>query len=349
MERTKISEKLSKQMKQHVSKPKEPKEDFEGNFDTVISTGSTLLDLAISGKRIHGGGLPGGILVEAFGPSQSGKTALLSEVSGNIGAQGGESQFNDPEARLDKEFASIFGMKLNPKNYYRPDTVTELFTNIRAWEPQTDVKVNTIHGIFADSLAALSTNTEMEKEEGDKMGMRRAKEFSEQLRRTCRVIKKKNFLMVCSNQIRVSTDTYGPKFTTPGGEAVKFYASVRLKFNSPDKINKVVRVGGKEVKKVIGIETEIEVVKSVDEPYRKAPVIIIYGYGIDDVRANLQYIKDYKKNTMYCAGELKLSQSMEDAIQIVEEKNLENELREEVIDLWEKIERKFETVRKSKK
>jgi len=349
MIRTKKNEKLSTQIKNHVSKTKETKDEFSGNFETVISSGSTLLDLAISGKRIHGGGLPGGILVEAFGPSQSGKTALLSEVSGNIGTQGGESQFNDPEARLDKEFASIFGMKLNPKNYYRPDTVTELFKNIHTWEPKNDTTSQTIHGIFADSLAALSTEMEMEKEEGDKMGTRRAKEFSEGLRKTCRLIKKKNFLMICSNQIRMNIDTYGPKYTTPGGEAVKFYSSVRLKFSNPEKINKVIRVGGKEVKKVIGIETEIEVVKSVDEPYRKAPVIIIYGYGIDDVRANLQYIKDYKKNTMYCVGETKLSQSMEDAIQIVEEKNLENELREEVIDLWEKIEHKFETIRKLRK
>jgi recombination protein RecA len=344
MQRTIKTEPLSSQIKRKVNK--EVEKENEGDFSNMISTGSTLLDLAISGKRIRGGGLPGGILVEAFGPSQSGKTALLSEIAGEIERKEGENQFNDPEARLDEEFARLFGMHLNPKNYFRPDTVTELFKNTSSWEPK-NLKV--INGIFGDSLAALSTDMEMGNEDGDKMGMRRAKELSEGLRKFCRTIKNKNYLMVCSNQIRINTDgnKYSPKYTTPGGEAVKFYASVRLRFNNPTKIKEEIIFRGKKVERTIGIETEIEVVKTVDTPYRTAPLIILYGYGIDDIRANLQYIKKYTGSTIYCVNDQKLSQSLDEAVKTIENSPYAvKELKDQVIDLWELIDSKFDSNRK---
>jgi RecA/RadA recombinase len=206
-----------------------------------------------------------------------------------------------------------------------------------------------VHGIFGDSLAALSTNMEMDKDEGDAMGMRRAKEFSEQLRKSCRIIAKENYLLACSNQIRVNVNggKYNP-FTTPGGKAFEFYASVRLKFNGPDKIYKEIKIGGKLKKKVIGIETEIEVIKSVDEPYRKCTVVIMYGYGIDDIRANLQYIKDNTKNTKYTIGGEFAGTSMENAVAYIESKDLISDLKEEVIDLWEYVQEKFKVERKPK-
>ena len=147
MERTKQQSDLSVQMKRHISGSVEKDSELEGNFETIISSGSTLLDLAISGKRIRGGGIPGGILLEAFGPSQSGKTALLSEIAGAIERNGGENQFNDPEARLDKEFVRIFGLHIDKKNYYQPDTVSQLFKNAREWKPKK-VNLNIVNGIF---------------------------------------------------------------------------------------------------------------------------------------------------------------------------------------------------------
>jgi recombination protein RecA len=349
MERTKPPTKLSDQMRRKVANDQLPKqEENEGNFDHVVHTGSTLLDLAISGKRIRGGGIPAGVLIEAFGPSQSGKTALLCETAGHIERMEGQSQFHDPESRLDKEFGRLFGMNLKSKDYYTPDTVTEVFKLIRAWKP---VNLAIVNGIFADSLTALSTDMEMENEEGDKMGGRRAKEFSEQLRKTCRLIKRNNYIMMCSNQIRQNMDgsKFSPKFTTPGGEAIKFYSSIRLKFGNPKQINKTVEVAGKEVEKVIGIRTEIEVIKSVDDPYRKAYIYIIYDYGIDDIRANLQYIKDYTNNTQYKVGDQAMGNSLDKAIKAVEHYELEQKLREQVIDLWEEIEEKFKTERKPKR
>lgn len=345
---------LAEQRKEKIEAVKSSKKTAlkkanEGNFKTVISTGSTLLDLAISGKRVRGGGCPGGIVVEAFGPSQSGKTALLSEMAGELIRKGGDSQFHDPEARLDAEFAAIFGMTIDPEKYYQPDTVTQVFQKVNVWEAEPTIP-NAVNGIFADSLAALSTDLEMEKAEGDKMGTRRAKEFSEQLRKNCRIIKQKNYLMVCSNQIRMNIDAgpYAAKFSTPGGKAFEFYASVRLKFGAPTKIYKTVKIAGKEQKKVIGVETEIEVIKTVDEPYRKCSIVIKYGYGIDDIMANLQYIKTNTTNTTYCVGDQKLSTSLEEAIQKVEELDLVTELKNEVIDLWEEIQEKFTMKRKSK-
>ena len=320
---------------------------YDGNLKTVISTGSTLLDLAISGGRIRGGGIPGGILVEVFGPNGAGKTVLLCEIAGDIQRKGGSIMFHDPEARLNKQFAQMFDLDTDTIEYSTPDTVTEVFQSVRKWEPSG----TTINGILTDSLAALSTNLEMDKDEGDKMGMRRAKEFSEELRKTCRLLTNKNQLMVCSNQVRVNADAgpYGQKYRTPGGEAVGFYASLRLRVSSPKKIKSEQSIKGKKQTRVIGTEIEIEVYKSsVWKPYHTAPVTIIFDYGIDDVRTNLQFVKSNTKATTYVIGGESIGRSIEEAIQHVEKNNLEGVLKDEVIDLWETIEGKFESNRKNK-
>jgi recombination protein RecA len=346
---TEKKEPLSAQMVRRASKPaKEVEEGPEnkGNFEKgVISTGSTLLDLAISGGRVRGGGLPGGIFVEAFGPESSGKSALLCEIAGAIQRQGGETQFDDPEGRLDNQFASMFGIKIDKENYSTPDTVTEVFETLRKWKPKNP---DIINGKFTDSLAALSTDLEMEK--GDKMGGRRGKEFSEQLRVTCRKIKDLNYLMICSNQLRDSFAEYGPKETSPGGHAIKFYASLRLKHRICDYIKKTKTINGKEVIRVVGVNIEIDVVKSsIWKPKRTAPLTIIFDYGVDDIRQNLQFIKDYTKATTYVIGGEKLAVSMDDAIRMIERDKLETQLREEVIDLWEFIENQFASDRKPKR
>jgi recombination protein RecA len=335
-------------MKRNVSKGEAPQKKYEGNTEVMISTGSTLLDLAISGSRKRGGGLPGGIFVEAFGPSGSGKTVLLSEIAGAIQRQGGEVMFHDPEARLNKQFAAMFDVDFDTIAYTQPDTVTEVFGQIREWQPKNSKKIN---GIMADSLAALSTDMEMENKDGDKMGMRRAKEFSEQLRKTCRILTQNNWLMVASNQVRVNADAgmYAEKTTTPGGQAVPFYASVRLRFRTPDKIKKEIKVAGKTVARVIGTQVTVEVYKnSVDKPYRTAPLYIIFDYGIDDIRANLQFIKDHTKNTTYTVGGETLHQSLDRSVQLIEEQGLVKQLKNEVIDLWDEIESHFESDRRKK-
>lgn len=329
---------LSDQVKRRATAAALPPSQEAGT--TFVSTGSTLLDCAISGGRVRGGGIPVGILCEAFGPASSGKTVLLCEIAGRIQQMGGEVKFGDPEARLNVQFAKLFGLDVGKAGYHQPDTVTGAFAPLYEWAP----KGKKANGYLTDSLAALSTNLEMENAEGDKMGQRRAKEFSEQLRKTCRLLPEKRILMVCSNQVRVNMDAgpYGVKYKAPGGEAIGFYSSLRLRFKTPQKIRVKRKIRGKDVSRTIGVETEVEVFKSsVWKPYRTAPLTVLYDYGIDDIRQNLQFIKDYSAGSVYTLGGEALDKSLEEAIRIVEEDGLEKELREETIDLWEEIERKF--------
>ncbi|MFP4025823.1 MAG: hypothetical protein ACLFVR_14965, partial [Thiohalospira sp.] len=346
MKRTvKAKSPLSKQVKTKIKKPVTKKKELVGNTEIMISTGSTLLDLAISGGRIRGGGIPAGILVEIFGPAGSGKTVLLCEIAGDVQRKMGEIMFHDPEARLNKQFAQMFDLDTDNMSYGTPNTIPQVFKSVRDWEPEK----KGIHGIFADSLAALSTDMEMKNDAGDKMGTRRAKEFSEELRRTCRILTEKNYLMVCSNQVRVNIDAgqFGQKYTSPGGEAIGFYSSLRLRAMKPEKITDKKKVQGKEVKRIIGVNVMFEVFKnSTWKPYRSAPVTILFDYGIDDIRQNLQFVKDYTDATVYAVNGENLDKSMEKAIEIVEENELIIPLKEQVIDLWERIESLFGTERK---
>lgn len=344
-----MSKKLSEQMKRKVTNPPEKEAPFKGNTELMVSTGSTLLDLAISGLRVRGGGLPAGVLVEIFGPSGAGKTVMLQEIGGIIQSKGGQLIFNDPEARLNPEFAKKFDLRVDEMEYYAPDTVPELFKAVREWDVDT---TTTINGIMADSLAALSTDMEMEKDEGDKMGGRRAREFSEQLRKAARIIKNNNYLMVCSNQIRETMNAmpFAEKYTAPGGKAIGFYSSVRLQITPVKKLMKEVTYKGNKIKEQIGVRSEVYVYKnSVSEPAKRALLTIDFKYGIDDIRENLQFIKDYSKDSFYTLGGEKLNNSLFKSCEMIEEKSLEKELREEVINQWEEIQKLYVVERKPKK
>ena len=325
--------------------------------DLVISTSSTLLDKAIFGGRQPEGGVPGGTIIEIFGPEGIGKTAILAEICGNAQARGGEAKFRDPEGRLDREYAEIYGMSLEGDNYKRTHDVTEIFDDIMVWDPPNKDAIN----VFGcDSLAALVTELEMG-EKGDKMGMRRAKEFSQGFRKISTLIAEGGHkLLACTNQIREGDSGR----ITPGGWAIRFYSSIRLDIRYFYKggvkgggryITKDLKVGekNKEVSKVIGINCVVKVVKnSKDDPYREAPISIVFGYGIDDIRANLQWYKDMTGGTVYECGDGQTYQAMDPAIKHIEANDLENGLRENVIDLWNEIEEKFKKkalIRKRKK
>jgi len=307
-------------------------------FNHQISTGSTLLDLAISGDRIKGGGLPGGVIIEIFGPPSVGKTALAAEISAAVQSKKnkGQVRFADPEARLDTEYSQIFGVDIREDffDYHRPNTVSDLFDLIINWKPKDSERPN---AFVADSLAALSTELELS-EKGDSMGMRRGKEFSEGFRKSCRMIADRDWLLVCTNQLRQSQ--FGT--FTPGGEAIKYYSSVRLSLfpGKPHMITrkKRIKITGAEdsvdIETTIGIYTTVKVEKnSIDMPKRDAPIYIVFGHGIDDIRANLQYVKNMLKLNTYRAVDRNYV-AIADAIHYIEKNKLTEALKEETIRIW---------------
>ena len=338
---------LSTQFKAHSKKVVEADIENEGNFDQVVSTGSTLLDLAISGGVVRGGGIPGGIFVEIFGPPGAGKTVIISEIAYRIQKRGGEVKFCDPEGRLNPKFASLFGVDVTKIDYSRPDEISELFQAIYKWDPQPK---GVMHALLADSLAALCSDVEMSGD--DAYGARRAKQFSEGFRKTCRILANNNYIMIASNQIRdeFNAQGHGPKTKSSGGRAIPHYASLRLRCMTPAKITKKKKIAGSEQSRVIGTETSITVVKSsVWESWHEAPLTVIYDYGIDDIRQNLQFIKDNTGGKIYTFDNEKLAVSLDASIAIIEEEKLEKKLREETIDLWLEIEEQFKTERKRKR
>ena len=330
------NEELSDEIKEETEKVKPAKKI---DYNKIVSTGSTLLDLTISGSKGIGG-VPGGLIMEVFGLPGSGKTAILSEIGANAQSKGGQVMFLDPEARLDQEYARIYGIKLEHKDYHRPNTVTEMFDLIYNWKPD---KKDSINVIATDSLAALSTDMEMD--DKDKMGMRRAKEFSEGLRKTARIIANNGFLIACSNQLREGQ--YGK--VTPGGQAIPYYASLRIEVSQIGKIEREIDVNGKKIKKVIGIESNCLVKKStVDDPYRSCRIFITFGYGLDDVRGNLQFLKDMTRDTKYDVFDGKSFVGMEKSILHIEENNLQERLKNKTIEMWQDVEQRFKSNRKPK-
>ena len=333
---------LVEEIKETIEKPVDPPKSIR--FDKVLSTGSTLLDLAIAGDKVRGGGIPGGIMMEIYGPPMSGKTALLMEIIGSCVHRGGDYRIGDPEGRIDEEYIQIYGVPINKEKYHRDKLVSDIFKTLYKWEPSSNKEA--INVFAEDSLAALSTEMEMESE--DKRGQRRAKEFSEGCRKTCIKIADNNWLFVATNQVREGD---GVGFKTTGGWAIPFYSSIRINIIPvfpKSKIEKVVKINNKDVKRIIGVESVCKVVKnSVSSPFREANVHILFNVGIDNVRGNLQWLKDILGLTKYWtpSGEF---QSMEKAIIHVEKNNLEKELRDATIDTWLDIESKFKIERKSK-
>lgn len=331
--------------------PPPPKQVYKDSL--IVSTGSTLLDLAIYGGRAHGGGVPGGIIIEVFSEYGLGKTAIASSICGNSTKNGGDTQFRDPEGRLDREYAELYGVSLSGEQYSRVQMVNELFDDFMAWDPPNK---NVVNAYVVDSIAALSTTMEMG-EKGDKMGMRKAKEISTGLRKASIIIAEGHKIIVFTNQLREGDKG---KFT-PGGRGVPYWASVRLEVkpintwvkgitNKETFINETVKVGGRDIEKIIGINTIVTVVKnSRDDPWRQAPVSILFKYGIDDIKCNLQYLKSMRGLSSFDCSNGKTYVALNDAIHYVEKNSLEEDLKEQVIDLWNEIEEAFQSKHPRKK
>lgn len=291
----------------------------------AISTGSLGLDVALGI-----GGLPRGRIVEIYGPESSGKTTLTLQVIAEAQRSGGTCAFVDAEHALDPIYAEKLGVNVDDLFVSQPDTGEQALE-----VADMLVRSGAIDVLVVDSVAALTPKAEIEGDMGDHHVGLQARLMSQALRKITGNIKNANCLVIFINQIRMKIGVmFGNPETTTGGNALKFYASVRLDIR---------RIGSvKEGDEVTGSETRVKVVKNkVAPPFKQAEFQILYGQGIN----RLGEIVDYgvklgmidKAGAWYsCQGE-KIGQGKQNAIQYLREHNelavdLERRIKLELLD-----------------
>ena len=287
----------------------------------VVSTGSLGLDAALGV-----GGLPRGRVVEIYGPESSGKTTLALQVIAEMQKVGGTCAFIDAEHALDIAYAQKLGVNLQELLISQPDTGEQALEIVDALVRSASVDL-----VVIDSVAALTPRAEIEGEMGDSLPGLQARLMSQALRKLTGVIKKTNTMVIFINQIRMKIGVmFGSPETTTGGNALKFYASVRLDIR---------RIGSiKKGEEVIGNETKVKVVKNkVAPPFKTAEFDILYGEGISregeiiDMGVNAHILE--KSGSWYAYNGEKIGQGKDNAREFLRENadvavEIENKVRE---------------------
>ncbi|ALK31812.1 recombinase RecA [Burkholderia plantarii] len=294
----------------------EAKEDIQ-----VVSTGSLGLDIALGV-----GGLPRGRVVEIYGPESSGKTTLTLQVIAEMQKLGGTAAFIDAEHALDVQYAAKLGVNVPELLISQPDTGEQALEITDAL-----VRSGSVDMIVIDSVAALVPKAEIEGEMGDSLPGLQARLMSQALRKLTGTIKRTNCLVIFINQIRMKIGVmFGNPETTTGGNALKFYASVRLDIR---------RIGSiKKNDEVIGNETRVKVVKNkVSPPFRESIFDILYGEGISrqgeiiDLGVQAKIVD--KAGAWYSYNGEKIGQGKDNAREFLREnpdiaREIENRIRE---------------------
>jgi recombination protein RecA len=287
----------------------------------VVSTGSLGLDIALGV-----GGLPRGRVIEIYGPESSGKTTLTLQVIAEMQKLGGTAAFIDAEHALDIQYAQKLGVNLQDLLISQPDTGEQALEIVDAL-----VRSGSIDLIVIDSVAALTPKAELEGEMGDSLPGLQARLMSQALRKLTGTIKKTNTMVIFINQIRMKIGVmFGNPETTTGGNALKFYASVRLDIRRTGNIKK-----GEEI---IGSETKVKVVKNkVSPPFKTAEFDILYGEGISregeiiDMGVAARALE--KSGAWYAYNGEKIGQGKDNAREFLREnpevaREIENKVRE---------------------
>jgi recombination protein RecA len=287
----------------------------------VVSTGSLGLDIALGV-----GGLPRGRVIEIYGPESSGKTTLTLQVIAEMQRLGGTCAFIDAEHALDVQYAAKLGVNLSDLLVSQPDTGEQALEIADAL-----VRSGSVDLIVIDSVAALTPKAEIEGEMGDSLPGLQARLMSQALRKLTGTIKRTNSMVIFINQIRMKIGVmFGNPETTTGGNALKFYASVRLDIRRTGSIKK-----GEEV---IGSETKVKVVKNkVSPPFKTAEFDILYGEGISregeiiDMGVEARILD--KSGAWYAYNGEKIGQGKDNAREFLREnaelaREIENKVRE---------------------
>ncbi|CCJ33809.1 MULTISPECIES: recombinase RecA [Caloramator] len=287
----------------------------------AISTGSLDLDIALGI-----GGVPRGRIVEIFGPESSGKTTVALHIIAEAQKLGGAAAFIDAEHALDPVYAKKLGVDIENLIVAQPDTGEQALEIAEAL-----VRSGAIDVIVIDSVAALVPKAEIEGEMGDSHVGLQARLMSQALRKLAGAINKSRCVAIFINQLREKVGVmFGNPETTPGGRALKFYASVRLDVRKVD--------GIKQGEDITGSRTRVKVVKNkVAPPFKQAEFDIMYGEGISresnilDVGVNCDIIQ--KSGAWFSYKDIKLGQGRENAKQYLKENpnlalEIENKIRE---------------------
>ncbi len=269
----------------------------------VVSTGSLGLDLALGV-----GGLPRGRVVEIYGPESSGKTTLTLHVIAQMQKLGGTCAFIDAEHALDVQYAQKLGVKLEELYLSQPDTGEQALEITDSL-----VRSGAVDLIVIDSVAALTPKSEIEGDMGDAMPGLQARLMSQALRKLTSSINRSKTLVIFINQIRMKIGvTYGSPEVTAGGNALKFYSSVRIDIRRKGSLKK-----GEEI---LGSETRVKVVKNkVAPPFKEAGFDILYGQGISyegellDIGSDLNIVD--KSGAWYAYEGTKIGQGRDNARQ----------------------------------